>query len=697
LRKLKTSLIASTILAALSAAPSLLAQDNQATDYLFSMSFEDLLDVEITTATKVAQSSLTSPSVVTILSARDIKMYGYQDLAEILSHVAGFVDNNDLAMHNFGVRGINAGARAGSRSIKVMIDNQPIAFRATSQNFIGLELLPIEMIDRVEIVRGPVSTLYGANAFLGVVNVITHSAEYFDDNGSHLKLNINKLSNAGEGYHAAFSTGEQNNQWGYRVGVSSGSSDRAGIELPQSSPYINVFQDISSDEDKSKPKSFYFRADYQTDENQQWHISSHYQELDVDNVFSDLNPLLETANNHIGLSNGFIRLGYETQWTKNVGLTFYTAYSKGEPLSSDRIETGAPDFFLNRRFGYNATEYGVELLWSFNQTDHLLFGLDASYEDYDIETFSRIERDDGAISELNSPLSKEVDNTGLYAQWLFNINQQWSGIGGFRLDDSSQYSQQSSYRVGLVGDLSFGILKLLYGTSFQAPSSELLFRSSVQPDDIIGNPTLEPQKADTLEINFSNKLTTSMHFVATLYLTQVSDLVVFQRNFLNLEAENSTDSESNGLEVEIRFKKGRFDAYFNGIYQKNRRDIDPLTLYLFEQNSEGELFPGQAFNFGLSYFWPDPKLRLSLDNSYVGKRHASTINVARRQAFYTIPDYIDSTLSISTQAFSLLENKSSEIRFQIRDLFNEKYSPGFGGIDFPSEGRRFSLSFIQQF
>jgi iron complex outermembrane receptor protein len=89
----------------------------------------------------------------------------------------GFYDVYDLVRHNFGIRGINGGMGASGNVIKLMIDGQPVDFRPTTGNYFGEELIPLQAVERVEIIRGPASALYGANAFLGVINVITRSGK----------------------------------------------------------------------------------------------------------------------------------------------------------------------------------------------------------------------------------------------------------------------------------------------------------------------------------------------------------------------------------------------------------------------------------------------------------------------------------------------------------------------------------------
>ena len=80
---------------------------------------------------------------------------------------------DDHVFIDVGIRGVHAGLRGMSRILKVLIDDHPVAFRPTSGSLLGLEMIPIRAIDRIELIRGPASALYGANAFLGVLQIVT--------------------------------------------------------------------------------------------------------------------------------------------------------------------------------------------------------------------------------------------------------------------------------------------------------------------------------------------------------------------------------------------------------------------------------------------------------------------------------------------------------------------------------------------
>lgn len=128
----------------------------------------------VVTATRVEQPILESPSTISVLTRKDLKYYGVTSFSDILRNVPG-VDIMSISAtdRNVGMRGLN---QLGSGKILSLVDGIPIYL-----DFYGLtswEALPIslEEIERIEIVRGPGSALYGANALDGVINIITDSS-----------------------------------------------------------------------------------------------------------------------------------------------------------------------------------------------------------------------------------------------------------------------------------------------------------------------------------------------------------------------------------------------------------------------------------------------------------------------------------------------------------------------------------------
>jgi len=675
-----------------------LAQDI-GSDILQELSLEDLLNIQVDVATKTAEASSLSPAIMTVITAQDIKNYGYNSVAEALSHVAGFVDNYNLAMHNFGVRGINSGVRSGSRTIKFMLDGQAIAFRSTSQNFIDQELIPMGLVKRIEVIRGPASALYGANAFLAVVNIVTLNGSDLALSPARVTLTWEGIESAGQGYQLDTIYGNSMEQWQYSIAAKVGGQDRSTIHLPRVSPAYDVVETVESGSDKAQPASFYSRVFYQWDENTRLKLSGYYQQLNVDNVFSDINPLQSSGATRIALDNMYLRADYEIEISEKISAKAYAVYSQGDTLDDDRIELGAKNFYFDRRLGFEGLDLGAELFVSLRENDSLLIGVDAKQEQHKIETFTKVERNTGQRTVLNPARNETLENTGLYLQYLRQINESWRAIAGLRIDDDSVLGNQSSFRLGAVGQLPYDIIvKALAGSSFQAPSPELLYRTAVQAGDIIGNPDLIAQQAKTYEISASMPLKDNLHMSLTYFNTQVDDLVVFTSDGSNLFATNSTASETKGVELELRMLWRGLNGYFNYSWQRTRRDPSPLSIFVLEHRESGEIYPEQAANLGLSYRWPEQKVTLSWNNRWVGTRKASSLNVLYINQFYELEPYLDSSLTISSNRLALFKNKATNIQFQIKDVFDRHHvNPGFGGIELPSLGRRFLLSIEQEF
>ena len=152
-------------------------------DDMFEMDIEELMEIEVetvTTASKTAQKTTEAPSSVTVITADEIRLYGHRTLADILRSVRGFYTSYDRSYEHVGVRGFSLPGDTNTR-ILILVDGFRMNENVKGHGGIGNEfLLDTDLIDRVEIVRGPGSALYGSNAVFGVINVITKKGKDFD-------------------------------------------------------------------------------------------------------------------------------------------------------------------------------------------------------------------------------------------------------------------------------------------------------------------------------------------------------------------------------------------------------------------------------------------------------------------------------------------------------------------------------------
>jgi len=152
----------------------MLAQDSpQPPRDLGDASLETLMNVEVYSASKHLQSVREAPSFVSIVTAEDIRNYGYRTLADILQSLPGFYVSDDHQYSNLGIRGFTRTSDYntpflllvdGHRANDAIFENSPISRELP---------LDVDLIERVEVIRGPSSSLYGANAVFGVINIIT--------------------------------------------------------------------------------------------------------------------------------------------------------------------------------------------------------------------------------------------------------------------------------------------------------------------------------------------------------------------------------------------------------------------------------------------------------------------------------------------------------------------------------------------
>lgn len=151
-------------------------QPDGAAGDLISRSLSELMDIEVDTvygASRYEQKVTRAPSSVTIITAEDIQRYGYRTLADILSGVRDFYVGSDRNYSYLGSRGFFRPGDYNTRFL-LMIDGHRLNDSIYEQAAIGADFpLDVDLIDRVEVLRGASTSLYGTNAFLGVIHVLT--------------------------------------------------------------------------------------------------------------------------------------------------------------------------------------------------------------------------------------------------------------------------------------------------------------------------------------------------------------------------------------------------------------------------------------------------------------------------------------------------------------------------------------------
>src|SRR6266496_666037 len=149
------------------------ATEAAATQDLTSLSMEELLGLKVYSASRHLERSQDAPAAVTVLTAEEIAAYGWRTLGDALNSARGFYTSYDRNYAYLGVRGFRKSDDYVSR-VLLMIDGHRVNENIYGSGFVGMDFpLDLDLIERIEIVRGPSSSMYGTNAFFGVINVIT--------------------------------------------------------------------------------------------------------------------------------------------------------------------------------------------------------------------------------------------------------------------------------------------------------------------------------------------------------------------------------------------------------------------------------------------------------------------------------------------------------------------------------------------
>ncbi|RJX68428.1 TonB-dependent receptor [Vibrio sinensis] len=188
-----------------------MANANATNDALFDATIEDLLISEVVGVSKSRQLISEAPGTVSVLTAEDIKRYGYRNVSQAIARLPGIAITRDNVFNYAGVRGMNSdGANYNSRFL-LMVNGHRINDGYYDQAFLGDEgIIDIHAIERIEFIKGPGALMYGGNALYGVLNIITRTGRHID--GAELRV----ASSSNQGFSASqISGGETDSgmQW----------------------------------------------------------------------------------------------------------------------------------------------------------------------------------------------------------------------------------------------------------------------------------------------------------------------------------------------------------------------------------------------------------------------------------------------------------------------------------------------------
>ncbi len=652
-------------------------------------------------ATKTQLKLTETPAIVSVITAAMMQDRGYRSVGEALRALAGITLNEDLIVPDVSMRGINSGLRGGSSILKVMINGHPTQYRSDNTNFLGPEQIPITAVDRIEIIRGPASALYGANAFLGVVNILTKKAAKSFEAAYRLSGQLQNDRRPGGG--GALHLGGVMGPVSLSVDLAGAYLDRSGLQVRQTYPNqtVGLDRDSLNRHDTSMPGSLYGQLELDAGKVGTLQFDGGLQHFTTIAAYSDWALAIET--NRLALLNGFGRLRWNKAFTPTWSASSFFSVHGGSPLPYERLRTRDPTIFFRRDLANVEFAGGVEVVYRFRKRDQLSLGVDIGSIDQQrlrylqVLVIEREGRPAGSFTSTHERLRFRLTNMGAQAQLLVFPLSWLSGVAALRFDYNTGYGWGLSPRaVAVITPTQWLRLKLLYGRSFKAPSGvQLRATPALSEFDIIGNGALKPQTADTWEVATEFEPTGWLKLSANAFYMRVDDQIIWVKEAFNYAAINTDTAYSAGGEAEARILSSRVDAFVNGSFAWARTSTNLQTALGRDSRFEGT--PLWSVNAGAQVRVPEIHLQGYVESRFVGERQATNYNIVRNSnQAYTLPPYFIIDVSVSTLGLKL-GPLDTQILFRVQNLLDWRYdTPGFAGFDIPNLGRSFELVWTQR-
>ncbi|MBK8814748.1 MAG: TonB-dependent receptor [Methylococcaceae bacterium] len=471
---------------------------------LTELPIENLLNMEVYSASKFTQKKSDAPTAVTVITAQDIKDYGYRTLADIVQSVRGVYVSSDRNYSYAGTRGYSIQGDANTR-VLIMLDGYRLNDATYDQGPLGTEFpVDIDLIERVEYLPGAGSAIYGNNAFFGVVNVITKSGK--DYKGKGLEASGRVASYGTDQERLSFAKHFDN---GFDMLFSATRMDSRG-ENRLFFPEIGTTMHGSFDNAERLFGKFSW---------QHFTLEAGYSKRDkglptgaFGAVFND--PRNQNTDQHV-----FFNLSYDNLIADNLELyarAYHGRYDyPGTWIYDDPPVTRYTELGLGRW-------WGTEVRFTSTHIDGHKLMVGGEFQDN-----YHLSDDFIALSPPNSAnnatYSQATNRFGFYLQDEFKITDYLILNAGVRYDQLSYSSDAVNPRLALIyTPWENTTFKLLYGSSFRAPSSYELYYS----DPItFRSPDLNPEKIKTYEGIIEYQPDRSLRLTAVGFHYEIDNLI----------------------------------------------------------------------------------------------------------------------------------------------------------------------------
>ena len=488
-------------------------------------------------ASKYEQKVTEAPSSVSIVTADEIKKFGYRTLSDILRSVRGFYVTYDRNYSYVGVRGFSRPSDYNTR-ILLLIDGHRLNENVYDSVYVGTEaVLDVDLIDRVEIIRGPSSSLYGSNAFFAVINIITKSGRDFQ--GVEGSTSVASYHT----YEGRLSYGRrwQNGVEGLLSGTYYTSAGQTLFFKEFDTPATNNGVTTHTDDDR-------FYSVFGKMSWRDFTLEGAYVSREKGIPTGSFGAVFNDPSNRTVDSLAYIDLQYahsfNTQWQIMAQLSYERYYYHGDYLID------YPPLALNRDLARGQWWDGeVQLITRALPRQTLTLG--AEYRDNLQQQLRNFDQDPFVVYLDKSHHSQ---NWGLYVQDEVLLLPHLTFQGGVRYDHYESFGGTTNPRISLIyNPWRDTILKFLYGTAFRAPSfNERFFRG-------IGfktNPDLQPETIATYELILEQYFGAYLRGTAAAFHYDIKNLISQRTDPADglIAYRNTADVTAYGFEWELEGK-----------------------------------------------------------------------------------------------------------------------------------------------
>ncbi|HEY0955113.1 MAG TPA: TonB-dependent receptor [Roseateles sp.] len=533
----------------------------------------------ISIATGTPQALRRAPAVATVITAQDIAAMGATGIDEVLESVPGIhiSRSGNTFAPLYLIRGIHSEFNAQTL---MLLNGVPLTTLFVGNRGLGWGDMPVQNIARIEIIRGPGSALYGADAFSGVINVITKTAA--DIGGTELGLRVGSFKSRDGWLQYGGRLAGYDLAAYLRVGSTDGQRETVtadqqtlldglfGTRASLAPGPMNVgFKAVDASADLSRGQlrlrgSYKLRDDLQTGAGvagaldpvgryRIQRITSDLSWTDID-LGSDWRGTLTASWLHYqqtfnvplqlfppGAFGGSFpkgMLGAPSTWERQLRLAAVASYG-GIQGHSLRVGAGHDDLDM-----YRTRELkNFTIIASGPAT-----GVPVPLPSGQLETFP-------ASESFVEPHRRTVSY--VYAQDEWSLAKDWTLTAGVRHDRYSDFGSTTNPRAALVWDAHLDLtVKLLYGRAFRAPAFTEQY--SINNPVIRGNAALQPEKISTLETAFSWQARSDLQLNLSLFRYDMKDIIRTTdtgggtAQFNNIGAQHGT-----GLELEAQWDVSR--------------------------------------------------------------------------------------------------------------------------------------------